>query len=307
MKIVYSPYQMKKKVKLNSQPQSALQSGMLLKIIEGDKWGVADLCLNPELGDGSVENEINSSGPLFTRAVELAQEDLNARKAKKSLLVNKHIKNNFLLTNYKNADLNQALYLNQTVKIKADRDVRSLSELLNGLKTKVKIRIDFNSVLSSAEFEEFLKLLSLETLRKIEYIEDPTVFSEKWSKKWKEWNSVVPLAFDFQRAEYSPEFAKYQIIKPTRQKLGAATKDFTLTSAMGHAVGVAHGLRIAQQQAQNDSGFLTLDVFETGNFNKYFEQKDNYLNFSALALASALDDFGIGMRQELDKMQWLEL
>lgn len=299
MRAIYSPYHLKKKTKLNSQEQTDTQRGVLVKIIEGDSWGVADLCPKPELEDDSLENEIKNKGFLYLRAVELALEDLEARRAKVSLLKNKFVKNNFLITDYNTADLNQALYANQTIKIKADRDIRSLSQILNNLIADVKIRIDFNSILTHEEYETFLNLLSSEAKAKIEYIEDPTIFNIKW----KNWNNIIPLAFDFQQIEYNPEFAKYLIVKPSRQRLVSGLKNFTLTSAMDHPVGVAHGLRMAQNFAQNDSGFLTLDLFEKTDFDKYFDQNGSYLNFSS----TALNDFGIGMCDELNKLKWVEL
>ena len=65
MKAVYSPYILHKKYKLNSQEQTDTQRGVLVKIIEGDSWGVADLCPKPELGDDSLENEIKNKGFLI--------------------------------------------------------------------------------------------------------------------------------------------------------------------------------------------------------------------------------------------------
>lgn len=297
MKIAYAPYLLKKK----NSPSS--QQGALLKIIDGSSWGVADLCPKPELGDNNLENEINKRGSLYQRAVELAFEDLAARKKKISLLSDKFIKNNFLITDYKTVDLNPDLYIHNTIKIKADRDLSGLSHFLSHLVSDIVVRIDFNSVLSIEEYEYFLNLLSAEAKLKIEYVEDPTPINIKW----KNWNALVPLAFDFQSGEYDANFAKYRIIKPSRQKVIKDLTNVTLTSAMDHPVGVAHGLRIAQQVAQNDSGFLTLDLFEENRYNKYFAQKNSYLNFSPLALGQAAAHYGIGMNEELDKIKWTEL
>lgn len=299
MKAVYSPYLLKKKFALNSQENSDVQPGVLIKIIDGDSWGVADLCPKPELGDSTLEIEIQKKGSLFSRAVELACEDLAARKEKYSLLQNKAIKNNFLIPDYKNTDLNQDCFLKHTVKIKGDRDIKKLSQLINAISSDIKIRIDFNSILNAEEFEEFLNLLTPPAKNKIEYIEDPTEFHSNW----KIWNKIIPLAFDFQKTEYNREFAKFLIIKPSRQRTDKISENFTFTSAMDHPIGVAHGLRFAQKLAQNDSGFLTLDLFENIGFNKYFSQVDCFLNFSALAL----NDFGIGMSEELSRLNWLDL
>ena len=66
---------------------------------------------------------------------------------------------------------------------------------------------------------------------------------------------------------------------------------------------MAHALRIAQDHATTDSGLLTLDLYDDNVFTKYFEQKSNYLNFTDLAL----QDYGIGMSEELGKLQWTDL
>ena len=299
MRAVYSPYLLQKKIKLNSLSQLSYQQGAILKVIEGENWGVADICPKPELGDDSLENEFKHKGLLYTRATELAIEDMQARREKTSLLENKFVKNNFLIIDYKAIDLNQARYSNHTVKIKGDREITVLSRILNALVNDVLVRLDFNSVLSVDEYENFIKLLSPEAINKIEYVEDPTRFNIKW----KNWNLIIPLAFDFQAVEYNSDFAKYLVIKPARQKVLRELSNYTLTSAMDHPVGIAHGLRIAQKLARNDSGFLTLDLFENGAFNKYFEQKENYLNFSF----AALNDYGIGMSEELHKLKWIDL
>jgi hypothetical protein len=299
MQLAYSPYSLIKKSKLNAKDTGLIQNGALIKVIEDGAWGVADLCPKPELGDLSLETQIKEKDFLFLRALELAREDLLARKNQKSLLQNKFVKNNYLITNYRTEELNKADYFNNTIKIKADADTLSLALKLNTLHEDIRVRLDFNSCLSADQFELFLSFLNEKALATIEYIEDPNPMSEQW----KNWNNKVALAFDFQRAKYNSEFAKYQIIKPSRERLSSNSENVVLTSAMDHPVGVAHGLRLAQSHAKKDSGFLTLSVFEDIGFNQYFEQKNNYLNFSDFAL----NDFGIGMTEELNKLNWIQL
>ena len=96
---------------------------------------------------------------------------------------------------------------------------------------------------------------------------------------------------------------RFKIVKPAREAMIAGLRHFTLTSSMDHPIGVAHGLRIAQKLSQNDSGFLTLDLYEETVFNKYYSCIENYLNFSQ----SALNDTGIGMTGELSRLEWLKI
>ena len=220
-----------------------------------------------------------------------------ARRKKISLLMDKPVRNNFLITDYRTFELKKN-FSGQTVKIKGDRDISGMSDFLNNFALEVKIRIDFNSTLSIGEFDRFISLLSGSSRKKIEYIEDPTPICIEW----KNWNKLIPLAFDFQAGEYNPELADVQIVKPSRQAVPESRERITFTSAMDHPVGVAHGLRFAQKYAATDSGFLTLDLYETG-FEKYFVQHENNLNFSE----AARSDTGIGMTSELEKLNWTPL
>lgn len=300
MKLLFAPYSL---IKKNGQ---GVQKGSLLKVVDGANFGAADICPKLELGDSTVLDQITKNGPLFLRALELAKEDLEARKSGQSLLSDKSVKNNFLITDYHLATLNLADVLssseNVTVKIKGDNNVKALADFLNAHFAeqvfRCTLRLDFNGKLSVSEFDLFLNSLLSAVLKKIEYIEDPTVVSSDWAL----WNQKVPLASDFQKTE-NADFYKYKIVKPAREVLSENLNHFTLTSAMDHPVGVAHGLRIAQQMAQNDSGFLTLDLYEDCGFNKYYNQEWLFLNFSKMAL----NDFGIGMTEELNKLNWTTL
>lgn len=287
MKLLFSPYV------LPLKNNKGLQPGCLVKVQQGEFWGVADLCPRTELGDVDYRKQISDNRHLFRRCVELAKEDLNARTRNVSLLQDKNVRNNYLITDYHTTNLNRPAFDNKTLKIKGDGDIQALADKLAALNVNVRLRLDFNSKLSAEEFEKFLDSLSPKLFSMIDYVEDPTPYSEKWA----DWKLRVTLALDFQKGSGSYR----RIIKPTREKIPAGVTDYTLTSAMDHPVGLAHGLRIAQQYAQNDSGFLTLDLYEESAFNKYYRQTESDLNFSE----SALNDTGIGMTVELEKLKWI--
>lgn len=289
MDYFFSPYE------LRYRNGSGVQQGTLIKVRGGDFWGVADLSPRPELGDKSWQVEIKSRGELFMRSVDLAKEDLAARSEGRSLLADKPIENNWLLTDYSAVDFNEPRFSGRSLKIKAGRNFSELTEKINSCGANVRLRIDFNAKLTTDMFETFLA--TLKNRKCIEYIEDPTPLCEQWVR----WNQIIPLAFDFQRSPYSSNFAKYRIIKPTRQYVPDNMDNVTLTSAMDHAVGLAHGLRIAQGCARGESGFLTLDLYEANGFESYFEQRGTTLNFSKLAL----QDTGIGMGELLQKLKWI--
>ena len=298
MELLFSPYELQR----TDKPFS--QKGVLVRVTEGEHWGVADLCPRIELDDSDYVSQIRSEGFLYKRALELAREDLKARQDKRCLLLNEPILNNILVTQYANFNFSDPTLKGLTLKIKGDQNIELLAQTLNQIQNEVKIRLDFNSCLHEGTFQRFLELLQPATVLKIEYVEDPAPFSQAWMR----WNKKVPLAFDFQDGEYMVEFARHRIIKPAREALPVGlTKNYTLTSAMDHPVGLAHGLRIAQQdQKRQDQksicGFLTLDLYVDIGFYKYFEQRRNSLNFSTLALQQA----GIGMTEVLSTLNWIQ-
>lgn len=298
MEILFSPYE------LQRTDKPLVQKGALVRVIEGEHWGVADLCPRVELEDNDLQTEIRREGFLYKRSLELAQEDLYARRENRSLLFNEPVPNNILVTNYADFNFNDPALRGMTVKIKGNEDVEPLALLLNTIQNDIKIRLDFNSCLGEWSFQNFLNLLQAPALERIEYIEDPAPFSQSWMR----WNKKIPLAFDFQDGEYMAEFARYRIIKPVREALPAGlTKNYTLTSAMDHPVGLAHGLRIAQQDQKrlghkNICGFLTLGLYADVGFYRYFAPHGSWMNFSTRALSQS----GIGMAETLQTLKWVE-
>ena len=309
MKVFLSKYELKKSGTLNAKDSEGVRLGTLIKVVDTeDAWGVADLSPWPNLGDLKLDQELQQQGLLFQRAIHLAKQDLEGRRNKKSLLYDRWVENNFLIADFTSFDFKTQFQ--GVVKIKGKPEISKLHNFLNKFtlsSPEARLRIDFNESLSESQMDEFLKPLSEEVLKKIEYIEDPTPWSYS---AWKNWNQKIPLAVDF--VNFGDPFRfldawSVLIIKPTRQntrdliaKCRATKKTFTLTSAMDHPVGLAHGLRLAQELSENVSGFLTLNLYEEIGFNKFFETNGNKLNFSALAL----DDVGIGMTDKLNSLQW---
>lgn len=307
MKVFFSEYQLRPKEKLNSRSTLNIRSGALIKILDGEGFfGVADLFTWPEFGDETWKDEIKKNSNLYQRSLELASQDLMARKEKKSLLSDQSVKNNYLVFDFEKL----RFYSSQdTVKIKGDYNILALAQHIN--EGKFKVRIDFNSCLSAEEFDAFLKLLSPEAVHRVEYIEDPTV----WNRNdWTRWNKKIPLAIDWSTLDPFGDIStwSYLVVKPTRQKAELMlqqakekNKKITITSSMGHPVGLMHDLSWVQRHMGHEGtqGLLTLDIYETTDFNSYFRQKNNELNASS----NNLNDFGIGMTQALVNLKWREL
>lgn len=278
-------YFLKRKKIANSQTTESVQKGALLKIVdlEGD-FGVADICPWPSLGDLTLEQELELQGPLFQRAWQLAQKDLQARKNKTQLNSAIPVKNHFLI---QDLDVDVSIYRGDTVKIKGDRDIQKMAQFLNLKALEFKsVRLDFNGVLDADLYFQFLHLLSEETLRQIECVEDPFPFDKKlWSQ------SPVKIAEDFLKTENWP----FKVIKPARSQVDDDA--LYLTSSMDHPVGLAHGLVEAQKKPDLIHGFLTLNQYEETPFHKYFKQEKNELSFEN-------EGYGIGFDQELKDIVW---
>lgn len=281
-------YFLKRKNPANAQTANLIQAGALLKVVDDSQnFGVADLCPWPSLGDLDLETELHTRGPLFTRALELALQDLDARKNKIKLNLGIVVKNHDLIPDYRK--VNEASY-GRIVKIKSDRDIGSLAQFLNRSSVHFKsIRLDFNSCLTADLYDQFVSLLSDEAKNRIECIEDPFPFDDA---RWKQ--STLKIACDFEQAPGWP----HQVQKPARTRVNPEA--LYLTSAMDHPVGVVHGLIKAQKQPEKVHGFMTLDQYEHSSFLKYFNIHDGEMSYSS-------EGYGIGFDTELNNLDWQPL
>jgi len=296
------PYLLKRLKKANAQVVDYFQSGCLIKIQdENGHFGYADICPWTKFGDLSVEEELMHKGPLFNRALQLASEDLNARKNQIKLVNDQIVLNNILINDYNellqmsDSQLNQ--YVGKVLKIKCDDQYQNLVTFLNQLVKKqvaIKIRLDFNFCLSRDQFDIFLNLLSESALKLIEYIEDPFVFEEK---HWQHYHEQIPLFLDWENNKYQKW--NFLVIKPSREEV-VENKNYkiALTSSMEHPVGFVHGLRWAQKYPYHVHGFSTLSTYETTEFNYFFEEKQDQLRYFA-------DGYGIGFTNVLNRLNWI--
>ena len=278
-------YFLKRKNPANAQTQNLVQAGALLKIVdESQNFGVGDICPWPTLGDLNLDSELKTRGPLFTRALELALQDLSARKNKIKLNLGKSVKNHFLIPDYRN--VHESCF-GQTVKIKGHIDITQLSQFLNKSANNFKsIRLDFNSCLTADLYDEFVAQLSQDAKNKIESVEDPYPFDEA---RWKA--SPLTLAADFERATGWP----FRVQKPVRTHV--SPNALYLTSSMDHPIGVVHGLIEAQKYPHRTHGFMTFDQYEESPFLKYFNIHHGEMSFES-------DGYGIGFDTELNNYAW---
>ena len=284
--IFYSPYTLQRKVLANSQSQSFEQKGALIKIVDQDlNFGVADLCPWPELGDLTWQQEIQQQGPLFQRAIQLAQKDLLARKNKVSVKLPAVFQNHQTL-HPGSVSASQNLKI---VKIKGTKNIFQVIQQIKSVAHSL-VRLDFNFCLTVDEFKNFLNGLSPEELKKIEAIEDPFPFD---LKLWTELGKTVKLVLDFNPQGYQWPFC---VCKPTRTPVLSSFE--YMTSSMDHPIGLAHGLWIAADYKDRTHGFLTLDMYHQTPFHKGFEQTATTMAFNSTG-------YGLGFDEELNKLNWI--
>lgn len=293
MQIWLHHYTLKRKSAANAVTKAHEQYGALIKIQDDEgNEGFSDLCPWPSLGDLTLDEELARKGPLYQRAIELAQADLSARKNKIKLVSANAVKNNILISNYKELPKDFD-FSDVVVKIKADEHVYDLAKfLVENDKRFSKIRIDFNFCISELVFSDFVNLLSDEVIKKIEYIEDSFFFHRN---SWNEFNSKIPLALDWKQTE-GQEW-NYRIWKPSREEKPEC-HNFSITSAMEHPVGLVQGLHFAQKYSDKTHGFLTLDHYEKIEFHQDFSANGDELVYNS-------DGYGIGFTTLLSKINWV--
>lgn len=286
-------YALKRRVKPNAVTAGESQRGALIKIqdIEGNE-GFSDLCPWPSLGDQTLDEELASQGPLYQRALDLALLDLEARKNKKVLVTPEPVKNNILISDFR--DLKGDFDFSKVaVKIKGNEHVYDFAKFLVENISRFKtIRIDFNNCISEFLFSEFIHLLSEDVFKKIEYIEDPFFFHRD---QWNQFSAKVKLMLDWKQAE--EQNWHFRVWKPSREDK-MQVQDFSITSSMEHPVGLVHGLHFAQMYPKKTHGFLTLSHYEDSEFNQAFKVEGDQLTYQA-------DGYGIGFTTLLSKLNWI--
>lgn len=291
MKIFFSKYTLKRKIKPNAQTTSLFQYGALIKIQDNEGYtGYADLCPWPDLGDLTLEQELFLAGPLFKRSLVLAEKDLKARKNKVKLYLDvKNIKNHELITNIEqlNSHLDRQSDRQMSVKIKiTPQTYIQIATVLNEKKSQLEnIRLDCNASLSIEQCVQFLNILDPSVIQKIECIEDPTSFDVQ---NWQMLSQKVPVAIDFEKGSWP-----VCVWKPSRAP-NPANKVVYCTSAMDHPVGVRHGLIEAAEKYKNVvHGFNTLHIYETTEFHSAAEH-----------ITEDTDGYGIGFSRLLESQDW---
>lgn len=328
LKVWASKYKLHPLAAIGSLAENAPRSGALLKIKWSDeRVGYADLFPWPELGDADIETELSrirksQLSLLVEQTFWLARRDAEARFAKRNAFEGlPRVKNHFLVTDpLRTTDmvLDQAKLAGfTTVKAKVGQspadEARWVERFLR-INHQMLLRLDFNSSLTPDQFHEFMTMIPGPARARIEFVEDPFPYDEG---EWAKANQVVPLALDQEYAKVdwkTLKSAPFQVLvlKPARQDLDKALAQavernmkIVVTSALDHAVGIAHACFVAGELKKNfstlvlDSGCLSNKIYRANEFTPSMEIRGPYL--------LEVPGTGIGFDKVLEKLTWEQL
>lgn len=248
---------------LNSRVASEGRPGALLMVVDDDgAVGFSDLHPWTELGDVGLDEQLRllSQGqitPLSARSLRLAALDREARRNKTSAFAGLEIpKSHYLVTDLRSASedgLRAAMMSGfEAIKVKTGRDVAAEIEILkkwSGLFAQgLKLRLDFNGVMTESGFMAFMKALPTDVARAIEFVEDPVPWGrEAWSKLARVASLAIDRASDLELSDIANGNAlpfEWLIIKPAIQDperiariARASRKKIAVTSYMDHPIG----------------------------------------------------------------------
>jgi O-succinylbenzoate synthase len=324
VKFWIAPYQLRPRVSLNARVGCQPRSGVLLRFeFAPGSFGYSDLHPWPELGDAPLDAQIarlkrGEFTALTQRSYALAQLDAGARARGVSLWEGRVIPPSHRLIPDLNAmehsDLAAATGIRR-LKIKVGRDpereVAQLSSLSKEFrKAGIKIRLDFNSRLSSAEFAEFLKRIDLGVL---DFVEDPFPYhGPRWAEFQKEFG--VRLALD--RVSEMQDFPSFPgsysvlVLKPASQdpdwickKAQQQGASLVVTSSMDHPYGQLcaawEASRLVSQNIQLEAcGLLTHLCYEA------LSTQSEWTSVFGMELTPPNEGCGFGLDSFLESQNW---
>ncbi|MCB0412926.1 MAG: hypothetical protein KDD50_01250 [Bdellovibrionales bacterium] len=354
MKIWYSKYTLNPVVSLNGLSEDLnFRAGFLIKVDFGsDVIGFSDVHPWEEFGDESIEDQLAilkkykaGEAPLskvLKRSLHFAQIDGQARKDRVSLIGDKvgEITNNYLVTELSSWSANQTLRVVRDgfkiMKVKMGSDLQGDTALLKafvtllkkgtsntyiGYSSALKIRLDFNSLISSDDFIEWFGGVKEWLYPNLDYIEDPFPYDqEDWDRVSQKFQ--ITFALDRENRDFQQPVSNrhvivvkpavenpYWIVEQLKRTSGKIAQpldyDFVFTSYMDHPVGIASAVSEAIQFNAKfpghllSCGMLTHNLYQENNFSKEIEVKNGIVHFPG--------QNGIGFDDQLKNISWKEL
>ncbi len=309
-------YRLKSRGFLNAISNRREFEGVLIEVDGG--FG----CIHPwpELGDpplGKCLEDLAGARrwPIVRRAVRCAEYDRAARVFDHSLFEEMEVPTSHAtLAKADIAEIALAVEAGfTTVKLKAGRDLTAEAAFLDGMAAEypqLKWRLDFNESPTPGETTEFLLGLAEKTRSAIDFVEDPSPYSET---AWKEIRrqTRVNLAVDREAAPLSSA-AQVMVIKPAVDEpflLGEAAlahqQRVVITSYMDHPVGQTFAAWEAARLGLQFPGLVGMCGLQT----HHLFEPDAFTE--ALGPWSpefkAPDGTGLGFDDLLDALPWTRL
>lgn len=243
-------YQLKSAKRLNSISNRSTFEGALIQIDGGHA------CIHPwpELGDPPLEKCLadlqgERRWPIVRRAVRMAEYDKAARQFENSLFEEMEIPlSHATVVKLNAAEIAQAIEAGfTTIKLKVGRLPSSEAKFLNEMVAEhpsLTWRLDFNESLAPEELKAFVSELTDEARKAIDFLEDPTPYSNSgWATLKKDIG--LKLAVDLEASTQSSA-AHVMVLKPAvdepfllAESAIAHRQRVILTSYMDHPVGQA--------------------------------------------------------------------
>lgn len=297
-------------------------------MIEGDDGfrGIADIFPLRFLGDPEVDSVLqNHEHSLFRNAIEFADRERLFQKNEVPFFSKSFVESNVLMTDFDEllspSTLERVPFM-KTIKLKGTKDFISIAAALNSFCKQLedddilKLRIDFNSVLTHEQLVTFLDHLSECALEKIEYLEDPMPWNQE---QWEALTQRIPLAADESLEQVVESKAKipFLVVKPARLGVHktksvvekSMDQKIIFTSSMDHLVGILHSISLMQElesqfpeKVHPVGGFLTLDAYHEFPFADWIDT-----TFSKLSLEKVMGTSSTGLHADLLKLAWRSL
>ncbi|HEV7923104.1 MAG TPA: hypothetical protein VGR02_20160 [Thermoanaerobaculia bacterium] len=274
--ILVSEYTLVPRAPLSALAGAAPRRGALI-LVDG---GVADVHPWPELGDDPLDVQLarlarGETTSLTRRSLEFARVDGAARAAGRSLFEGVTVPE----SHWPGPEPPDAF---QVAKIKFGARIPE----------RVRLRIDYNALLSADEFLEVAQSLPAD---RVDFVEDPCPYD---AATWCMLRERTGLRLALDRG-FETNGVDVWIVKPAVQEVGSHERPIVITSYMDHPVGQLHAAYIAAQHATDICGLVTHVLYEPNEFSESLR-----LDGARLVPPSGT---GIGFDDALERLAWKRL
>ena len=271
-------YELKPRRPLSALAGARTRHGALIRT----ESGFADVHPWPELGDATLDEQLarlarGETTPLTAASLRLAKLDSEAREHGISLFDGVTIPD----SHWPGPDPPPSF---DTAKIKWSAGAPA------GV---FRLRIDFNAMLTAAEFEQIAKTLPRD---RIDFIEDPCPYD---AATWRALRDRTGLRLALDR-QFADDGVDVLVVKPAIQEVPQTTKEIVVTSYMDHPVGQLGAAFIAAKHATSPRcGLVTHVLFDS---NEFIEQ----LGIDGMRLVPPPGS-GVGFDDLLERLPWKRL